>query len=389
MIRSTKYKLIGIWIAAIVLLVAMLPVAGICGNIENDLGEYEIKLGKEAVDEIAKTSKFSTDEKQLARVRNIGNKIAAIANKTEIKAQYGNARITPFQYTFNVIEDDEINAFCVPGGFVYVCTGLLDFVQSDDELAGVLAHEITHASHHHMVYLLKKQSAVTEQSALILLAALLGGASQDVGNLMLGAQLYNIARINNYGREAERDADQGAVQYMLKAGYNPVGMLTFLERLAQKPELVKMGIYSSHPDDKERISNVKSLIYDNGIAIERWRTTKLAKIGVTSVEENGNPVVQVMLNDTVILKPTNYGETSAEQRAYEVANRLEQALKANLMNFDVKAGSDGVLYIRREAIMSVTEDDAKKMGKTPAEVAEAAAVAIRLIIWNLSLTTVR
>jgi len=388
MYHTLKHRLSGIYI--VFAIVAMLTVSPIrlWAGIENDLGENEVKLGQEAADQLAKESKLSTNEADLAKLRAIGNKIADVANKSEYKAYYGNSRITPFKYTFNIIEDDEINAFCVPGGFVYVCRGLLDFVQSDDELAAVLAHEITHAAHHHMVYLLREQSAITTKSAWILLAGLLGGGGGDnISNLMLGTQLYTIARINNYGREAERDADNGAVHYLTKTGYNPVGMLTFLERLAQKPELVDQGIYRSHPENVERISNVRGLINELGVPIERWRTTKFAKIGVTSVEQAGAPVIQVVLNDTVILKPAPYGDMSAEQRAYEAADRLEKALQTNLMYYEVSS-ANGVLKIRKQAVMSVTDADAKRMGKTPTQVADEATNVVRTIIWNLALTTI-
>lgn len=384
-----QHKLIGIFLTTALLAIIMLWPTLAWARIESDLGENEVKLGQEAADQLAKESKLSTSEADLAKLRAIGNKIADAANKYEYKAYYGNSRITPFKYTFNIIEDDEINAFCVPGGFVYVNRGLLDFVQSDDELAAVLAHEITHAAHHHMVYLLKEQSAITTKSAWILLAGLLGGGGGDnISNLMLGTQLYTIAKINNYGREAERDADNGAVHYLTKTGYNPVGMLTFLERLAQKPELVDQGIYRSHPENVERIANVRGLINELGVPIERWRTTKFAKIGVTSFEQAGAPVIQVVLNDTIILKPAPYGDMSAEQRAYEAADRLEKALKTNLQRYEVSASPNGVLYIRKQAVMSVTDADAKRMGKTSAQVAEDAANVVRTIIWNLALTTI-
>ena len=122
--------------------------------------DAEVRLGRDNADEHDKQSKLITDPAQLDRVRRIGNEIAAIANKEVIPAYWGHAQMKQFQYVFKIVDDKDVNAYCMPGGFVYVCKGLLDKVRSDDELAGVLAHEISHAAHHHILKLLKEQSKI-------------------------------------------------------------------------------------------------------------------------------------------------------------------------------------------------------------------------------------
>ncbi len=199
-----------------------------------NLGDPEIKMGRKAATEVEKDCKLVDDPAIVQRIEIIGNAIAEIANSLEVESTYGSSRITPFKYTIKVIDDEETNAFCLPGGYVYVNKGLLDDVQSDHELAGVLAHEIAHASHHHMAYMLKEQSKLDGRIALVLIAGILGNMdAQDLGQVLMGAQLVRIAYSSGYGQKAEEDADRAAIMYLNKAGYNPVGLLTFMERLAR------------------------------------------------------------------------------------------------------------------------------------------------------------
>ena len=155
----------------------------------------------------------------------------------------------------------------------------MNFIQSDQELAGVLGHEITHAAHHHMMYLLDKEAGHEQGDGD---SAPGGGGRReagegnpgDLGNMMMGAQFLQIAKINGYGMQAERDADHGGVFFMKEAGYNPVGMLTFLERLARQPQLVTYGIYQNHPLDDERVRAAEAAIEVLGVPINRRQTTK-------------------------------------------------------------------------------------------------------------------
>ena len=102
-------------------------------------GQNEVELGQKNADEIAKTYKFSEDENYTGRVNSIGVRLAAVANAVSFPASYGSDFLTPFNYQFRVIDSDDINAFSVMGGFIYINKGIIDFCQSDDELAGTSA----------------------------------------------------------------------------------------------------------------------------------------------------------------------------------------------------------------------------------------------------------
>ncbi len=362
---------------------------GIAARIESELGEKEIKLGKESAEQIAKEYKLSNNTEDLKRVREIGAKIAEIANKTEIPAIYGSSKITPFEYTFNIIEEEDINAFSVPGGFIYIYRGLLNFVESDHELAGVIAHEIVHAAHHHMVFLLQKQAKLNNQLAIALLAAMLSGSrSTDVGNVLLGAQLYQIAILNGYGMEAEKDADRGAIFYMKDAGYNPVGLLTFLERLASQPKLIDYGIYRSHPLDVDRVRAARKIISDLGLPINRRETIKAIKAEVKFEKVGDDSIPTVVIQKEVIYKPLPQDGKTAEERAIETAASINRALDSGLKMHQLKADPTGGVLIKNKPIIIYSDDEAKLLGLTPDIAAKNAAQAIRKVLLAEMMDTV-
>lgn len=363
---------------------------GLAAGIDADIGEKEIEMGAQAAAEIAKQHKLSDNAEDLKRVREIGERIAAVANKHEMEALYGSSRITPFEYKFNIIEENDVNAFSVPGGHIYLYRGLLDFAESDDELAGVIAHEIVHAAHHHMVYLLRKQASLNNAMAVALLAVMVSGArSEDVGNIALGVQLYQIARLNGYGMQAEHDSDHGAIIYMSKAGYNPVGLLTFLERLARRPELVDYGIYRSHPLDSDRVKAARKRIQQMGLPINRRETTKAIKAEVRAHSVDGVEASELLIRDTVIYRPAPRDGRTSHDVAVQTAEKINAALDAGLKMHEIKVDPDtGAVIARGKPVMTVSSEDAKLMGKTPAQIAKQAAAAIREVVWKEMVDTV-
>ncbi|MCE5321955.1 M48 family metalloprotease [bacterium] len=367
-----------------------MPIMVIAADIDSELGDNEVKLGKESAKEVAKNYKLSDNAADLKHLRDMGAKIASVANKTEINALYGSSKVTPFDYTFDIIEDKDINAFSVPGGHIYVYRGLLNFVQSDHELAGVVAHEIIHAAHHHMVYLLKKQATLNNQLAIALLATMIGGVrSADMQNVLMGVQLYQVAILNGYGQEAERDADNGGAILMQEAGYNPVGLLTFLERLAKRPELVDYGIYRSHPLDDERVKAAKAVIEGLGLPINRRQTTNAIVAQVTTNTVDDTQISDVSIDGKVIYRPAPTADKTSEVRAKETADRINKALDSNIQMYELSVDPlVGGVVARGEALLVVSEADGKLMDKTPAEISKEAAAAIRNVIWRQLVDTI-
>ncbi len=161
----------------------------------------------------------------------------------------------PLDATLLLVRHPSMNAFVTPGGRVWVTQPLLEFVRSDDELAGVLAHEIGHLTGKHLRKVAQKQTLMT------LLGALAGGLMSRSGSgILAGQSLGQIASLG-YNREAEMDADRRGYELMKLAGYHPVGMMDFLARLLEEERDAgddPLSIFvSTHPPSSHRLARLR------------------------------------------------------------------------------------------------------------------------------------
>jgi predicted Zn-dependent protease len=162
-----------------------------------------------------------------------------------------------FEYNFYVVRDNSINAFAVPGGHIYVHTGLLSRVSNEDELAGVLGHEIAHVHAHHLA---RQQEATQLMSYATLLGMLLSVVQPAVGAV---ASAANAATQLHYRREFEQEADYMGARYMQAAGYNPQGILDFFKKLADEQRLTPTFVppyLLSHPLTDERLNRLEAVL---------------------------------------------------------------------------------------------------------------------------------
>jgi len=341
----------------------------------------EIKIGREAHEEMLKSGmKLISDPGMLARVTAIGARLANVANKTVIPATYGTENRTPYTYRFHIVDDKDVNAFALPGGWLYVNKGLLDYVQSDDELAGVLAHEVIHAAHHHILKLQKEQDKLNTQLAIGAIAAIFAKVPvADTGNLITGLQLVALQKVNGYSQQAERDADGAGFELTRLAGFNPVGALTFMERLARdqrnRPE-VDLGIFRTHPPEKQRVASLKSKLDLASIPINRRQTTNQLRLSVLPAK-NQSVIFELQLDGRVVLTSTD--------KAYltQVASVLDKALDVPTELFDVTKSASSVL-IRGNIVFTIRSSDLK-LGQNPEIVADKARDAIRAALFKVSL----
>lgn len=347
--------------------------------------DEEVKIGTEAAAEIAKESKFIDEPQMNAKVQAIGNAIAEVANSKVVKATYGNSEIYKFNYSFKIIDDKEINAFSLPGGFIYVNKGLMDYVQSDDELAGVIAHEIAHSAHHHAMHLIKTQDKQMVATAIgILLAAGLGAKSNDLGNLAQAAQLIGVAKLSAYGQKAEFDADRTAVYYMAESKYNPVGMLTFMERLARdeirKPQIT-YGIFATHPPAHLRASEIIDEMNKLKLPINRRLVTNYMRVKVKPIQDTD--AYSICITDTEIIRVAGTEKEKASIRAERIAEDLGAVLLEGARIHDVRVSNNGksIVMMGRQ-IISPEQEDAKLAGKTIQQITISAAKAIKRAMLN-------
>lgn len=206
--------------------------------------DREVEIGESIAQQVEKEYKFAEDPLVQKRVEDIGKKIVSVCDRKDI------------DYHFKAIEDEEANAFSLPGGFVYLNKGLVDKVANDDELACVLAHEVGHIVARHSI---KKLQAIMGYSILRLLTAPIPQAGQ-VGN---AADVAFAEIMTGYSREDELLADQLASRYAKLSGYDPHGMITFLKKLEEinrRKPLRPKSYFKTHPYVPDRIRIVKQAL---------------------------------------------------------------------------------------------------------------------------------
>ena len=240
-----------------------LPAVVLCGcvrshfNLATEHQEYtitstdkEVELGRKIARRVEEELRVAADGPLQQRVRAIGERIAAVCDRRELV------------YRFEVVEDDDMNAFSLPGGYVFINDGLIKETASDDELAGVIAHEVAHITARHAVKRYESQLGL-QLAQLATVAARQGRAA---GGLGIAAQAAQLA----YARQDELEADRLAVKYLKAAGFDPKAVLTFLEKLAEVDRkerpyfprgVVRPQYALTHPYVPERLRAVKEALF--------------------------------------------------------------------------------------------------------------------------------
>jgi predicted Zn-dependent protease len=243
----------------------------------------------------------------------------------------------PFKYRFFIVDDPTMNAFAVPGGYVFIHTGMIRMADREGELAGVMAHEISHIYWRHMSKMMEKSRYVTVASLIGALASVfLGGIGQP---LMVGSMAAGQSAMLKYSRDFEAQADATGFKWMLKAGYNPRDMVSIFSKMNKQRWLEggKMPIYlSTHPDVDNRIVELSHqlAIHQKELPLEKnnpdfqYFTIKLA-----SLSGNPNQLLRRMTQES-LREPNNpafqYGRALAlaklEQHD-EALTAFQQALR--------------------------------------------------------------
>jgi predicted Zn-dependent protease len=209
----------------------------------------EKKLGAEAAEEVERTVGLISDPKVVGYVRQVAGRMAQVAKRTDVAWQ------------FNVTDDDEPNAFALPGGYVYVTRGLLALCNSEDELAGVIGHEMAHVLERHAA---RRVGAATPFAVLFgVPAGILGAVSPALGGIVSGTgELASGMVLASYSRDQEREADQRGIVLAAGAGWDPAGLAAFLYTLEREEALAgqdpnRPGFFATHPATPERVGNVR------------------------------------------------------------------------------------------------------------------------------------
>lgn len=213
----------------------------------------ELEMGRTYHPQIIKEYGLYEDEALQSYVQNVGEKLAVVSHRDDLV------------YRFTVLDSPVINAFALPGGYIYITRGLMSYLNSEAELAAVLGHEIGHVTARHGV----RQQSASQAANLgytlgaILVPGLRTAGAQDLFNMFGGALL------SGYGREHELESDRLGAEYLARSGYNPQAMIevigvlkdqaTFAAAEANKQGQEAQGyhgLFASHPDNDTRLQEV-------------------------------------------------------------------------------------------------------------------------------------
>jgi len=318
---------------------------------------YERRIGAEAIREVEKEYKLLDDPEAKAKVEAMASAIAAVSDRPNLT------------YDVRLLDTDVVNAFSLPGATIYVTKGLLDEVQSDDELAGVLAHEIAHnCTYDALMQADRNKQYFTGSVAATIAAILLGGSSEVVSTVLLAGEYVRQGVLGGYSIDIERRTDHNGALYLLRCGkYNPVGLVTFMERLAAKERREPpsdLGVFQTHPLAVERVQLLTDYLIANGVDINRRATTKWEPPMAEETKVDGQDAATVRLWDEdifLVLVPGPDAETPMA-RAQGIVQRLTDLLAQGMQSYELGISlRDGnqVVTGRDEPIITVYAADAE------------------------------
>ena len=201
----------------------------------------ELRLGEELSGEIAKQGDLLDDAAVTGYVSDVGYRLVAVSERPN------------YPYDFYVLRKEEVNAFAIPGGHMYIQTGLILAADREAELASVMAHELGHAEKRHSTQQLSRYYGFS------LLTNVLLGKNPSQTQQIVSGLLGNVA-IMKYSRDAEREADWIAVHLLYRAGYDPLALADFFRKLQEiherRPGALE-SLFLSHPMTEERIASVE------------------------------------------------------------------------------------------------------------------------------------
>ncbi|MCK5214545.1 MAG: M48 family metalloprotease [Candidatus Omnitrophica bacterium] len=209
--------------------------------------EEEVSMGRSIHNSVIGQDPISHDKAQTARIERIGRRLALVSDRQDYK------------YNFYLIEKDVINAFTTPGGNIYIYSGLVDKLQSDDEVAAVLAHEIGHCAARHTIKRFQAAVGFNIIGGLLLKHTEMKDSTRSIAALSSNAVMQLV--VSAYSRKDEYQADKLGIKYLDLAGYEIEGMLKILQFLDKESRGPKIPlILRTHPYVPDRIVAVKEKI---------------------------------------------------------------------------------------------------------------------------------
>lgn len=257
--RKVKFMLMAL-VAAIVMSCGTTRTVPITGRKQNILvsDEQVLTLSNKEYSDYMKSAKLSTNSYNTAMVKRVGQRLATAVEK--YLNEHGlQAETKEYSWEFNLVQDQSVNAFCMPGGKIVVYEGLLPVTKDEASLAIVLGHEIAHAVAKHSAEQMSKQ--IKNQYGTEILGQVLNAAGVSSGTTQLAqiiAQKGLQFRSLKYSRDNESEADRMGLIFAAMAGYDPNVAVSFWQRMAQMTgNSNQSDVFSDHPSDAKRIAAIK------------------------------------------------------------------------------------------------------------------------------------
>lgn len=216
-----------------------------------------LSLSKQQYSQVLSQSKLSTNATNTAMVKRVGQRLAT-AVESYLKANGAAEEVKNYEWEFNLVADNQINAFCMPGGKIVVYEGILPVTQNEASLAIVLGHEIAHAVAKHSAEQISKQ--MRQQYGTNILGQVLNTTvGAGVGDLAgtLATQGFSLANLK-FSRSNETEADYMGIVFAAMAGYDPQVAIPFWQRMAAMSKSSKSEFFSDHPSNETRIKDLQN-----------------------------------------------------------------------------------------------------------------------------------
>ena len=284
--------------------------------------EEEKQMGKKILLELDKRLEIIRDPIETEFLDTIGQSLVAEVGPT------------PYQFRFYFIKGQEPNAFAIPGGYIFVTTGLVIMAQNVDEVAGVLSHEIAHVTMRHHSQMIDRSKRLSIASLAGMIAGvLLGGGGAASEAAAATAMATGEALMLKYSRENERDADQNSLRYLVKAGYDPQGLVSFLTKIYKYSLTAgtKVPTYlNTHPATEDRISLLETLIrMEPEKPSSLRRTANFKRIQTRAFVDEREPHVAVAFFESILKSnPEDVDGLIGLGLAFQKGGRLDRSIES-------------------------------------------------------------
>jgi len=302
---------------------------GTGGNVCALTTTEEQKLGEDVVREVESKFSLIRDPSLLEYLNRLGREILKQAGPQ------------PYPFHFYLLKDPQLNAFSVPGGHVFVTTGIIEIMNSEAELAGLLGHEITHVTHHHISSQIEKQKKIGLAALAAVLLSVLARDPTIAAAAIAGSMATVQTMFLQYSREDESDADNYGFKFMSKAGFDPKGMIDLFDKLRRWGSFGSEGVPAymmTHPLTGDRISHVEDLLHQyanqgpwvRGTSDE-FRRVQTIILTIYGDLQRARNVFQSWAKDTQNLFWVHYGQGWIDIREGKFDDAVDQFEKALLI----------------------------------------------------------